>query len=658
MDNHTHIQRLAAIALVAVLALSSFAMLALPASADIPPVERKAIITLSADDGDLSIYQYAYPILAEYDIPQTFFVPADYVNKSGYCSLPQLLELQAAGWEIGSHGVNHTRLTTLTFPDAMDQLSRSKSLLTQMGLNVETVAYPLGSSNQNIANYAREVYLAARSTSYTYERYCIDPSMAALSGEDYAGKGMTLSLADTKALIDRAIDEGKWLNLFYHKVNSNGTINEPTIPEDVYLAEIAEYLADARQAGLCDVLTFRDGYYRSRAMSEQLTPSIIASGKSDEMFNLNRNYVEDVTVVVEGVTYRNVLPNPSFELAGAYTSTGYTRFGGITNWGSSADAFDGEYALRGTANPGATASTRTMSIEVDLADAGIVPGDRLWYGMSVRNIANVTEIASQIQFSGDSGVVGGLSAMEDVIDSYARYPTEATAESRGYNVPAGATKCKLTLRINGVSEGATEAIFLTDGWFLTKMPYNILDRAYTGLTPAFDYVASSTHSTSISMTINGQTYSIADALAGGETARISVPYSPIMHIEDILVAGSGQVRLSVDGTRVLDSIGPEIVSVTGATPDITVTTAPYVGDGKAICYWDDRITTVVSDTVMHYTGTDDACIVDLAGGAEQRIVSTTTYRIDAAMSPLYAIIPVVVVLAVLGSILAMVGRRS
>lgn len=661
LTNHTHTRRLAALGLVATLLISSLVMLAPPAAAEtasvsIPPIERRPIITISADDGHASVYNYAYPILSQYDIVQTFFVPSDYVGKENYVSLEQLLELQAAGWEIGSHGVNHTSLTGLTAADATEQMVLSKERLIAMGLNVETIAYPFGNTSNDISNIAKEHYLAARSVSSVYSHVAIEPERVSLSGDDYNGRRMGMQLAELAALIDQAISEGKWLHIFYHTVDTNGNLEEGV--EGVSLDSIASYLAAKRDAGLCDVLTFRDAYYRCMAMNTDLTPAIAINEGYDELINLRRNVLEDMTITFEGVTLDNIVRNPSLESFGSGLFTDYTKNGGLT-WTTSSDAMDGSQSAKLTADPLQSVPNRgMMSYRVVLAEHGITAGDRVWFGLNVKNISDVQEINVGISWfdAANASVAGGLASTESISSSWERYPSNEHLNSRGAVVPAGAVKARLYLEIKTITDGAENGVCLTDGWWIAKVPYDTAARPYAGARPMCDYVGTDTKTTDPSVTINGQRYSFEGELATGQTATMSIPYSGILRMTDITAGGSGVFRVDIGGTRVLDSIGPEIISVNGTAPDITVTTAPYVGDGKAICYWGDRITMVSESSVKHYTGSGGMCVVDLAGGMEQRIVSTTTYQIDNAMSPLYAVIPVVFVLAVLGGLFTMLGR--
>ena len=60
-----------------------------------------------------------------------------------------LRNLQSAGWDIASHGVNHDDMTTLSNAAAKADLINSKSYLQSLGLTVDTYAWPFGAHDQS-----------------------------------------------------------------------------------------------------------------------------------------------------------------------------------------------------------------------------------------------------------------------------------------------------------------------------------------------------------------------------------------------------------------------------------------------------------------------------------------------------------------------------
>ena len=130
-------------------------------SVDIP--DNPIIVTF--DDGYLSNYEIAYPILKELEIPATIFVVTDTVGEIGgegkvnnsHFTWEQAKEMENSGLiEIQSHTVNHLRMTTLSQDEMIRQLRKSKyDVEKNLGRECDMIAYPYGDYNEDIKNAAR-----------------------------------------------------------------------------------------------------------------------------------------------------------------------------------------------------------------------------------------------------------------------------------------------------------------------------------------------------------------------------------------------------------------------------------------------------------------------------------------------------------------------
>jgi peptidoglycan/xylan/chitin deacetylase (PgdA/CDA1 family) len=117
-------------------------------------------VVISFDDGDITVYTEAYPIMKELGFVGVNYLVANYINAEGYMSVDQLKELSAAGWEVGSHTMSHRDLTAPG--DTNWQLYQSRVTLEELlGVEVPTLAYPYGISNENVESLARDTYRAA-----------------------------------------------------------------------------------------------------------------------------------------------------------------------------------------------------------------------------------------------------------------------------------------------------------------------------------------------------------------------------------------------------------------------------------------------------------------------------------------------------------------
>ncbi len=119
---------------------------------------KSVVITL--DDGYRSIYKFAYPLLKRYGFTATLFIYTDFIEASGNAlTWNQLRELQAAGFEIGSHSLSHADLVK-KLPHENDQtywnritkeLMQSKEIIDrELNQDTQFFAYPYGNYNQQI----------------------------------------------------------------------------------------------------------------------------------------------------------------------------------------------------------------------------------------------------------------------------------------------------------------------------------------------------------------------------------------------------------------------------------------------------------------------------------------------------------------------------
>lgn len=132
---------------------------------------KSAIITI--DDGYVSGYDVAWPILKEFGYPFTMFVYTNYINIGGKSiSWAQLGEMRDAGVNIESHTVSHKDLRRA--PKGQDyntwlhnELYGSKQILEdKLGIKVVALAFPYGTYNENVRKTATAAGYEALFTVY------------------------------------------------------------------------------------------------------------------------------------------------------------------------------------------------------------------------------------------------------------------------------------------------------------------------------------------------------------------------------------------------------------------------------------------------------------------------------------------------------------
>lgn len=153
---------------------------------DIPA--KSAIITI--DDGWISTYDNAWPILKKFGYPFTVFIYVNYVNSGGKSmTWDQLAELRDAGVDIQSHTFTHGDLRSPFRPRSVDaktmaiikndvatlglegwmrkEIAGSKQELEkQLGIKVNVLAYPFGNFNQKVRELVKDAGYEAAFTVY------------------------------------------------------------------------------------------------------------------------------------------------------------------------------------------------------------------------------------------------------------------------------------------------------------------------------------------------------------------------------------------------------------------------------------------------------------------------------------------------------------
>lgn len=127
------------------------------------PLPAKPVL-LTFDDGFMSNYQYAFPILKKYNQRATIFVTPDKKSKNfkKYAAVDsplteeQIVEMSQYGIAIESHGMTHRYLTDLPKDVVRWELEESKQVLENItGKSVKYLAVPSGAYNSVVKAVAK-----------------------------------------------------------------------------------------------------------------------------------------------------------------------------------------------------------------------------------------------------------------------------------------------------------------------------------------------------------------------------------------------------------------------------------------------------------------------------------------------------------------------
>jgi peptidoglycan/xylan/chitin deacetylase (PgdA/CDA1 family) len=133
-------------------------------------------VVISFDDGDIDVYQNAYPIMKQYGFVGTFYIVANRLQAKEFVHVDQLKNMIADGWEIGCHGFAHTDMKADHNSIETEGLHGKRVLQEALGIPINSFAYPYGSFDSEVGNhvaiygYTNAVGLG---TSYIHSMYSI-----------------------------------------------------------------------------------------------------------------------------------------------------------------------------------------------------------------------------------------------------------------------------------------------------------------------------------------------------------------------------------------------------------------------------------------------------------------------------------------------------
>lgn len=184
----------------------------------------QGMFTITLDDGRIEDYSTVLPEFQKRGIKATTYITVNLLGKNANYMVPEhVRSLYKAGWEIGSHIMDHNSLSSMTPQEQEYQLSESKKRLESMiGDRVRSVAFPYGvpgvDFNRDTINLSRKYYTNA----VTVEQKHNTTPIKQFEIARFSIKGAELPYL--KTLIDKAIQDKTWFIIYFHGQDIEGDL--------------------------------------------------------------------------------------------------------------------------------------------------------------------------------------------------------------------------------------------------------------------------------------------------------------------------------------------------------------------------------------------------------------------------------------------------
>lgn len=239
----------------------------------------RPMITLRFDDQRASVWENAYPILADKGFKGLIAV---ITGATGLANDPkldffapqmtkaQLLEVQGAGWDLVSHTHTHRDMSLLPEDEVDWELATSKQYLyEELGAGMvarSTVIFPFNNSSETVAKVARRYFDISLRQTHLNSAMPRQPEGRWNDGSQWMNLGSATGDARNAAQLiakaQEAIDEQGWQTFMFHEVRSD----QPTGGLNVNTADFQAFVdwLDANRH-LVDVVTVTEAVSRMRA---------------------------------------------------------------------------------------------------------------------------------------------------------------------------------------------------------------------------------------------------------------------------------------------------------------------------------------------------------------------------------------------------------
>jgi peptidoglycan/xylan/chitin deacetylase (PgdA/CDA1 family) len=235
---------------------------------------KPALISLTFDDGLRCQFERAVPVLDEHDFPATFFLVANteplladvWAQNMGFRwrkiswtvdDIQLLQSMVKRGDEIGSHTVSHNGQRIVMDPSR--EAAESKRLIEQwMEIEIPSFCYPFYGTIQHLKQPAAKTGYRQARTGSKNSHYSSEDLIDWLAVD-------CRQIMQTGEVVSTWVRPGCWHVLTFHGIGGDQDGWEP-VSEKEFARQMTE-LAELRDSGAVEVVTFKDGADRLRQAS-------------------------------------------------------------------------------------------------------------------------------------------------------------------------------------------------------------------------------------------------------------------------------------------------------------------------------------------------------------------------------------------------------
>ena len=214
---------------------------------------KKAAVSFTFDDGDISHIKLAAPLLEEFGWRGTFFILPGKIHDTSssiQSSWTSWKAISAKGHEIGNHSMTHPALDKIAGEDSLKReiLDSAQIIKDKIGVAPVTFAYPYGAYNKRVDNFVYSAHVIGRDVRFLYggEAFTLQKANNWID-EALNGKG-----ADWVVPLLHELGENKGystdINLFRENLLYIKTL-ESKIWVDTY-GNVARYIRERNRANL------------------------------------------------------------------------------------------------------------------------------------------------------------------------------------------------------------------------------------------------------------------------------------------------------------------------------------------------------------------------------------------------------------------------